>query len=277
MPDGDSKAMPGGEPEGLRGLRRALGILDLLSEERPAWTTREVVEATELPKTTVVRQLQALEILGLLWVDEQRRYVAGPNLLRWSMLAADRWRVSPEALQAVRDAAELSGESAQLYVRRGPQQVCIAQHTVRHALSYSVRTGENLPLWLGGATHVLLIGASEERMRHVAEVSPQGPAILAELVASARRVADAGYGVCHDRPEPGITLVAVPVRGAGGRVIASLSVGGPSARLGSERIPKIAELLNLRASRLGDTDFADIPQSSFATREGSGKSWTDPV
>lgn len=277
MPTDAVQAGPAGEPEGLRGLRRALGILDLLSEERPAWTTREIVEATELPKTTVVRQLQELERLGLLWVDEQRRYVAGPNLLRWSALAAETWRISADARQTVRDAGDACGESAQLYLRRGLHQVCVAQHTVRRALSYTVRIGENLPLWLGGATHVLLIDASEERTRRVAEVSPQGSPYLPELVASVAQVAQAGYGVCQDRPEQGLVLVAVPVRGAGGKVIASLTVGGPAARMDAQGIPKIAQLLSLRASKLNESDFADTPQSSFATREGAGKSWADPI
>ena len=52
---------------GVRSVRRALDILSLLTEDQPTVPLRDMVEATGLPKTTVVRLVQTLEQYGLLW------------------------------------------------------------------------------------------------------------------------------------------------------------------------------------------------------------------
>src|SRR5262245_8249739 len=62
---------PADEPtpdgQGVRSVQRALDILSLLSEERPVVTIREIAAETGLAKTTVIRLVQTLENLGLLW------------------------------------------------------------------------------------------------------------------------------------------------------------------------------------------------------------------
>ena len=54
------------EAQGVRSVQRALDILSLLTEDRPSVTIRDIVEATGLAKTTVIRLVQTLEQSGLL-------------------------------------------------------------------------------------------------------------------------------------------------------------------------------------------------------------------
>ena len=75
-----------GAAGGVRSVQRALDILSLLTEERPSITVREVVAATGLAKTTVIRLIQTLEQMGLLWATSNG-YMAGPGLWRWAQLA----------------------------------------------------------------------------------------------------------------------------------------------------------------------------------------------
>ena len=49
---------------GVRSVQRALEILDLLSEERPQITIREIVDGTGLAKTTAIRLAQTLDAGG---------------------------------------------------------------------------------------------------------------------------------------------------------------------------------------------------------------------
>ena len=62
----------------MRSVQRALDILSLLTEDRPSVTVREIVEATSLAKTTVIRLVQTLEQSGLLWATPSG-YMAGPG------------------------------------------------------------------------------------------------------------------------------------------------------------------------------------------------------
>jgi hypothetical protein len=50
--------------------------------------------------------------------------------------------------------------------------------------------------------------------------------------------------------EPGFMAVAVPIRGAGGDVVAALGVGGPRVRLDPGRLAEIAKRLPEHAARI---------------------------
>jgi DNA-binding IclR family transcriptional regulator len=249
----------GSDTGGVRSVQRALSILSLLSEDEPTLSIREIVDATGLPKSTAIRMAQVLESNGLLWQDDAHRYVVGPSLLRLSRLAAKSWQVSANAHRALRQVAEACGETAHLYIRHGSRRVCIAQHEGRGALRHVVRSGDELPLWAGGVAKVLLIGALPELLRQVARTSPHGLDHLATLERWVAGATEQGYGVSHGEREVGLSAVAVPLYGSADEVIASLSVGGPTARLTEERIPELVRSLQTAAAGISEADFARIP------------------
>jgi IclR family acetate operon transcriptional repressor len=64
------------------------------------------------------------------------------------------------------------------------------------------------------------------------------------------RVRERGSAVTTEELEPGYVAVAAPVRSAPGAVVAALSVGGPKARFGAERVALIARRLQGAAARV---------------------------
>jgi DNA-binding IclR family transcriptional regulator len=69
---------------------------------------------------------------------------------------------------------------------------------------------------------------------------------LKELV----RVREQGYGVNDEELEMGYVGCAAAIRAADGTVIGALSVGGPTSRLGGERIHQIARQLPAHADEV---------------------------
>ncbi|WP_330308946.1 MULTISPECIES: IclR family transcriptional regulator [unclassified Streptomyces] len=238
------------EQAGMRTVQRAIDILGLFDESRPAMSIREIVTASGLPKTTVLRLLGTLRMNGLLWVDEHGRYIAGPALLRWSRLAEQAWRLPPAAGVILRDLAAEHKETVHLYVRRDIHRVCIAQEEGPQTLRQVVRVGDELPLWAGGVAKALLVDAPDALLRKVAEASPHGIAHLDTLHSWIAEAREHGYAVSHGEREEGLSAVAVPVRGRGGAVVAALSFGGPSTRFTAERVGRFAEGLTVAAGEL---------------------------
>src|SRR6185312_14232704 len=111
---------------GVRSIQRALDVLSLLSEERPLIAIRDIVAATGLAKTTVIRIVQTLEQSGLLWATSSG-YMAGPGLWRWAHLAKRGWELPPETQRTMRDLAARQRETVNVYVVRDIYRVCIAQ------------------------------------------------------------------------------------------------------------------------------------------------------
>lgn len=249
-----------GETGGMRTVQRAIDILGLFSEHRPALSLREIVEASGLPKTTVLRLLQTLRLNGLLWLDEHGRYIAGPGFLRWVRMADRGWQLPAKVRRMLRELAAEHRETVHLYVRRDIQRVCIAQEEGPQALRHVVKVGDELPLWAGGPSKVLLTEADDALLDRVARASPWGAGhteTLRRWVAETRRH---GYAVSHGEHEEGLSSVAVPVRApATGKVVAALAFGGPSSRFTRERMPLFVRSLTAASRTVAADGLGGLP------------------
>jgi len=251
-----------GEAQGVRSVQRALDILSLLTEHRPMVTTREIVEATGLAKTTVIRLVQTLEHSGLLWATSNG-FMAGPGLWRWAHLARRSWELPPETQRMMRDLAARQRETVNVYVARDIYRVCIAQQESPQPLRHVVHVGDELPLWGGASAKVLLRDASPTLLARVARSSPYGEAHVRRLQEWIDQAARQGYAVSHGEREDGLAAVAVPIIGRSGSVVAALSLSGPTMRFPDERIAEFAADLQKVAKQMADRGF-DHPLGASA-------------
>jgi DNA-binding IclR family transcriptional regulator len=246
-------------PGGVRAVRRALEILSLLTEDRPTVPLRDIVEATGLPKTTVVRMVQTLEQNGLLWATAAG-YTAGPGLWRWAHLAHSSWELPAETRKLLRELADRRGETVNVMIHRDIFRVCVAQQESPQPLRHVVRVGDELPLWAGASSKILLHNAPDSLLRRVALNSPHGEAHAARLREWTQEAAVRGYAVSHGERDVGLTAVAVPITSRSGVTVASLSLSGPSARIPQDMVDVFAGDLREVSARITDQGF-DHPLS----------------
>ena len=178
---------------GIGVLDKAVSLLDAV--EAGPRTLAGLVEATGLSRATAHRLAVALEVHGLLGRDGAGRFTLGPRLTGLDLPALAR-----PALEALRDR---TGESAQLYVRRGDRRLCVASLESPHGLRTIVPVGVSLPLDVGSAGKVLR-GDHETWQR--------------------------GWAQSVEERERGVASVSAPVRGPNGDVVAAVSVSGPIER-----------------------------------------------
>lgn len=257
---------PAAEREGhatsVRSVRRALEILALLREDRPVVTLREIVEATGIAKTTVLRLVQTLEECGVL-ATTPKGYVAGPGLWRWAFLARSQWEVSPETRKVMRELADRLGESVNLFIARGTHRVCVAHEESRRPLRYVLDVGDAQPLWAGASSKILLQDASDDVLRHIARASPHGEEHAARLKEWTQEAARRGYAVSTSEYDEGLTAIAVPITSRSGAVVASLSLSGPSPRFPYEAIERYAAELAEAARLISGQDFGHSPEPAI--------------
>ncbi|WP_328885397.1 IclR family transcriptional regulator [Streptomyces sp. NBC_00316] len=239
---------------GVRSVRRALDILSLLTEDQPVVSLRTIVEATGLAKTTVVRLVQTLEQYGLLWSTEAG-YTAGPGLWRWAHLAHGSWELPPETRKLLRELADRRGETANVMIRRDIHRVCVAQQESPQPLRHVVRVGDELPLWAGASSKVLLSGAGDGLLQRIALASPHGRPHAERLREWADEAAARGYAVSHGERDIGLTAVAVPITTTSGVVVAALSLSGPTARIPQSAVEDFAQDLLQVAAQIMTQGF----------------------
>ncbi len=208
------------------GQRSGVGVLDkavcILESSANGASLAELVQRSGLPRATAHRLAQALEVHGLLTRDVEGKWHPGRRLGEFAAAAPDPLlRVAPSVLSILRDT---TGESAQLYRRRGDHRLCIAASERSSGLRDTVPVGAALSIGAGSGAQVLLAWES------AAEVLP----LLPRARFSARTLADVrrrGWAQSVGEREPGVASVSAPVRDRLGRVIAAVSVSGPIDRL----------------------------------------------
>jgi DNA-binding IclR family transcriptional regulator len=247
---------------GVRSIQRALDILSLLTEDRPLIAVRDIVAATGLAKTTVIRIVQTLEQSGLLWATSSG-YMAGPGLWRWAHLARRSWELPPETQRMMRELAARQRETVNVYVVRDIVRVCIAQQESPQPLRHVVQVGDELPLWGGASSKVLLRNASAELLERIAKSSPDGPGRAGQLREWADTAAAQGFAVSHGERDEGLSAVAVPIVGRSGTVVASLSLSGPTVRFTDDRVADFIKDLQAAAAQITERGFEHPLGSSY--------------
>lgn len=182
-----------GSVSGIGVLDKAVSVLDAL--EAGALSLGGLVQATGLSRATAHRLAVALEVHGLVRRDDAGRFALGPRLT-----GRDLPTLALPALERLRDR---TGESVQLYVRRGRRRVCVASLESPHGLRTIVAVGASLPLGVGSAGKVL--GGDAE-------------------------AAERGWAQSVEERERGVASVSAAVRGPDGGVLAAVSVSGPVER-----------------------------------------------
>jgi DNA-binding IclR family transcriptional regulator len=210
-----------GDNSGVGVLDKAVAVLAAV-ESGPA-TLAQLVAATGLARPTTHRIAVALEHHRLLARDVQGRFILGPRVAELASAAGeDRLlAVSQPVLTQLRD---VTGESAQLYRRQADVRVCVAAAERASGLRDTVPIGAALPMTAGSAAQVLLAWEEGERMHR----GLRGAKFTATTLAAVRR---RGWSASAAERELGVASVSAPVRGAGGKVLAAISVSGPIERL----------------------------------------------
>src|SRR5579859_2783267 len=110
--------MSGAEPvsdSSVRSVSRALALLALFDEETPIRTLRDLIDSSELPKTTVLRLIQTLEQFGYLHTRPDGRYCLGPALIRLTRSVEQVWRLPAATDATMEDLRESTRETINLY------------------------------------------------------------------------------------------------------------------------------------------------------------------
>jgi DNA-binding IclR family transcriptional regulator len=216
-----------GQPNPVGVLDKAVAILHAVADE-PA-TLAELVTRTGLPRATAHRLAVALEGHRLVRRTPEGSWTPGPALAELNRGTTDLGEIVGRHLVALRD---ISGESAQFYVRDGAHRVCVAAAERTSGLRDTVPVGARLPMTAGSAAHALLAFTPAEE---VTRLLPSASFTARTLLDVRRR----GWAHSVAEREPGVASLSAPVRDPSGAVLGAVSISGPVERLGRRPSPEV--------------------------------------
>jgi DNA-binding IclR family transcriptional regulator len=246
-------------PAGVQSVDRALTILEVLARVGEAGVT-EIAGELDVHKSTAFRLVTTLEAHRLVEQTSDRgRYRLGVGVLRLAGATTARLDLVQEARPVCRQLAADTGETVNIAVLSDRSALYLDQVAGSSALQPHNWVGQHIPLHATSNGKVLLSGLEDGRLTEVlgslARYTPLTITTRAKLRDELARVREQGYAVAVDELEEGLTAAAAPVRNAHGDVVASMSVSGPSFRLGPERVddvvPRLVAAADEVSHRLG--------------------------
>ncbi len=246
MRNSTETAAEGGTGTSVQSVDRALTILELLARGGEAGVT-EIAAELGVHKSTAFRLIATLEAHRLVEQTEDRgKYRLGVGVLRLAGATTARLDLVQEARPLCRQLAADTGETVNIAVLSENSALYLDQVAGSSALQSHNWVGQHIPLHATSNGKVLLSGLDRPALdKLLGRLAPYTAATIttkARLRDELERVREQGYAVAVDELEVGLTAAAAPIHNAHGDVIASISVSGPTFRLGDDRVDDVVRL-----------------------------------
>lgn len=229
------------DPNFMTSLARGLAVIRAFSDQRRSLTIAQISHRTGIPRAAVRRCLHTLRQLGYADADGNN-FSLKPKVLTlgYSYLSSTPLTVS--ALPFLNQISRTLNESCSLAMLEENEVLYVARSATSRVMSISLNTGSRLPAYCSSNGRNLLAHLSPEaldayfsrvELKAMTERTVVSETRLREILAEVRQN---GYALVEEELEVGLRSIAVPVRGASGKVVAALNVGAQAARVSSRQM-----------------------------------------
>ncbi len=233
-------------------LKRATQTLDHLGAADAPVRLGDLAAAVGLPKSSTHRLLAEMVALGIVR-REDGGYTLGTRLLYWGAAAAAGINLRAYAEGPMRRLRDEVGESVHLYVVENGSRVCICAVESRYSLRPFVSLGRHTSLGVGSSGRLLLAFQPPLlRDAAIAELQRTGEVVNIPTPEDIERMSESHWEVSYGEREDGVVAAATTIRTPAGRVIAVMTVSGPSTRLSEQDLSDLRAPMTATSNEIAD-------------------------
>ena len=241
----------------VRSITRALTVMRVLAESADGLTLSETAARAGLAASTAHRILTTLEAERFARFDSAAGvWHVGVSAFTVGAAFARTRDVIALARPYMRRLMEQTGETANVFLESGGEAVCMAQVESRHSMRAITRVGGRVKMHWSGAGKAMLAHMREEQARAIltehgmkratAKTITTPEALMAEL----DRIRAAGVSIDDEENAEGMRCVAAAVLNEQGLPAAAISVSGPKARIGEEKLRAVSDAVKRIAAEI---------------------------
>ncbi len=260
---------------GVQSIMRALSILDRLAECDDGLTLTELARSVSLPPSSAHRILTTLqrhrfvrfEPATMSWLVGVQAFVVGNAFARSRDVVA-------LAIPHLRRLMAKTGETANFFMLEGEEVICMAQVQSQQAIRAISRPGGGVEMHRSAAGKAILANMPKAEVDRIVEGNTlprytehtivTQEALLRELVGIRQR----GFSIDNEEFSLGLRCIAAPVFDENGAVHAAISLAGPAARITTNRVDALGELVALCSktvtSEIGGRHLLLMSQSNLS-------------
>lgn len=223
------------DKEYVAGLEKGLAVIEAFGICNSALTLSEAAEITGHSRASARRSLLTLQRLG--YVEWDGKYFRlAPRVLRLGHAYVTSTSLSKLVQPVLEAVSERTHESSSLAVLDGTDAVFVARAATRRSLSSGLGVGSRLPAYCAATGRVLLAALKEDEAERLLKrtarhrLTPHTHTEIPVLLRLLDQVRSQGYAISNEEIELGLRSIAVPIRDAAGRTVASMSMAASTSR-----------------------------------------------
>jgi len=269
----------------MRTVGKALTILDLFTEHRPALSLTEISRATGIDTATCHRMLKVLERHGYVSKSPAtKHYRLGATVLRLARTREITTPVSDTLQGIVDDLTEKVGETSHASLIAGHQIATVAACQGQRSNRVHVEYGGRIELHATATGLACLAYADESLLDHAlaapmaqfTQTTVTSKNALSQLVSETR---SRGYSIADRSFDADVVGIGAPFFDAGAKAMGAIAVATPANRMDAQNTLRTARLVMaaaLEATRgLGGEPPADFLQCRSRLADQSDR--TNPI
>ena len=243
----------------LSSVKKALELLDHFTAERPELSLAEISREVDAHKSSVFRVLSTLKAAGFLEKDPlSGKYRLGLKILDLAGRVWGRHDIRQIATPYMEELARETGEVIHLAVLDGSDLVYLEKKGQGQVLTVATRVGGRNPAYASSMGKILLADLSESELKAILgrgklkKLTPNTIDEIPKLIEELARIREQGFAVDNEETFQGIRCVGAPIRDAGGKVVAAVSVTVPAQRMDDKRVRELWRLVTNTARMISE-------------------------
>lgn len=231
----------------VQSVDRALLVLEILYKLGSAGVT-EIAAELGVHKSTVSRLVAVLESRGYVeQLSERGKYRLGFSIVRLAGYTSARMDLAKHSQETCDKLAIDTGETTNVAVLDGDRIINVVECIGPAEIALRSWVGQSCPAHATSSGKVLLAALPSAELRRLLGArlqahTPNTVTDTADLESELSVARRDGWASVREELEIGLTAVAAPIRDSSAKVIAALSVSGPTYRLGPARFGDVAKM-----------------------------------
>ncbi|MDN5697712.1 MAG: IclR family transcriptional regulator [Rubrobacter sp.] len=250
----------------LSSVSSAVRVLCAFTPTEPELGVSELARRLGLGKSTVHRLLSTLSEGNLIERNPQTgRYRLGLKIYELGTVVSSRLNLHEAVAMHIDGLRDLTGETVHVGILDGAEVVYVERRESPHTLRLFGEVGHRNLAHCTSTGKVLLASIEDEALDEIlksAALEAKTPHTMTdpdELRREMEEIREQGFAVNMNEAEVGVASIAAPIRDSSGKVIAAISVAGPTLRFQQDALGRLTSAVVRTAkdisARLGHSVF----------------------
>ena len=244
----------------LSSVYNTLEVLDLLSQH-DGLGIAEISKSLKLSKSSVFRMLYTLEKKDFVYKTSDAKYRLSVKFAHYGSIVLDNLNIISIVKPYLKKLVEDHNETAHLGIIDDDLDVIfIAKESSTSSIQMTSRIGKKMPFYATATGKILLAYNLDDELEkniknHVfIKFTENTITDYTEFIKLLNETKKRGYAKDLEESEDGLTCYAVPVMDISGKVIAGISLSGPTVRMEKNKeniLNSLKEISNEASRNLG--------------------------